>query len=218
MSPEDRPGDRSGDRLDARSGAWFDAVLFDMDGTLVDTEGLWWSAVDAVAGALGRPLTPGDEPFVHGRTIEDTAAHLAPKGSAASLARRLTEEFTRRIDEGVRVLPGARSLLAQLATAGIPTALVSASPRSVVERILPLLEGHRFATVVADGDTPRGKPYPDPYLEAARRLGVAPSRCLAVEDSPAGVTAARAAGCRVVTVEPASGLPSLRDLMRLPSD
>ncbi|MER7370456.1 HAD family hydrolase [Nonomuraea wenchangensis] len=191
-----------------------EAVLLDLDGTLVDTEGAWWRAVAGVAAAsLGRRLEEADVPHVRGRTAADAAAHLllpssAPGAAVAALAERLVDAFAERLArDGVPVLPGARELLADLAAASIPTALVSASPRRVVELVLPCLR-HSFHLVVADGETARGKPYPDPYLEAARRLGAAPERCVAVEDSPAGVAAATAAGCRVLVTGPA-GPPSL---------
>lgn len=181
-----------------------DAVLLDMDGTLVDTEGLWWQAVASVAAGLGRPLDPDDAPHVLGRTSDDVAAHLLRD---ASVADRLTDAFADRVAANVTIMPGARELLAELAAASIPTALVSASQRRVIDLVLPRL-GHPFDLVIADEDTARSKPYPDPYLEAARRLGAAPSRCVAIEDSPTGVAAATAAGCRVLLAGP-SGLPSL---------
>ncbi|MFC4123137.1 HAD family hydrolase [Nonomuraea zeae] len=200
------------------------AVLLDMDGTLVDTEGLWWEAVADVAASLGRPLGPADLPHVQGRTIEDVALHLlrphpstpARTGSAGSagsagLVERLTGAFADRVGREVTIMPGAPELLAGLAATAIPTALVSASPRSIVELVLPRL-GHAFDLVIANEDTSRGKPWPDPYLEAARRLGVTPSRCVAIEDSPAGIAAARAAGCRVLVASPEKGLPSLRSI------
>ncbi|MFD2349724.1 HAD family hydrolase [Nonomuraea ferruginea] len=107
-------------------------------------------------------------------------------------------------------MPGATPLLRELTAARIPTALVTASPRSIAALVLPRL-GHRFDEVVAAEDTRRGKPHPDPYLEAARRLGAHPSRCVALEDSPAGVTAASTAGCHVVVVT-RTGLPTLREI------
>ncbi|GAA3642574.1 HAD family phosphatase [Nonomuraea antimicrobica] len=177
------------------------AVLLDMDGTLVDTEGLWWQAVESVAG---RPLTGEDVPYVHGRTIEDVARHLGEP----RLTEPLAGAFADRVARELTIVPGAPELLSGLAAAAIPTALVTASPRSVVELVLPRL-GHAFDLVIANEDTERGKPWPDPYLEAARRLGAAPSRCVAVEDSPAGIAAATAAGCRVLVAGPEHGLPSL---------
>ncbi|MER7504646.1 HAD family phosphatase [Nonomuraea pusilla] len=189
----------------------FDAVLLDMDGTLVDTEGLWWRATAAVAETLGRPLGPSDVPHVLGRTTRDTAAHLlAGRPGVEEVAARLTEAFAGHVGSGVTLVPGARELLSALSASAVPTALVSASPRRIVDLVLPRL-GHAFDLVIADGDTARGKPSPDPYLEAARRLGVAPARCVAVEDSPTGIAAARAAGCHVVRVGP-SGLPALDEI------
>lgn len=180
------------------------AVLLDMDGTLVDTEGLWWQAVAAVAEPLGRTLTPADHPHVHGHTVEDVAAHLGDPG----LTGPLTDAFAARVARDLTVLPGATELLSGLAAGAIPTALVTASPRRIVELVLPRL-GHAFDLVIADEDTERSKPWPDPYLKAARLLGAAPSRCVAIEDSPTGIAAARAAGCRVLVVSPERGLPTL---------
>lgn len=180
------------------------AVFFDMDGTLVDTEPLWWRTAEAVARSAGHRLTEADVPAVVGRSVADTAAHLrhatGGTASARALARDLHAGFHARVSRGLRPMPGALELLDALAGAGIPLGLVSASPRSVVDLVLPGLGPHRFAVTVAEGETPRTKPHPDPYLAAAGALGVEPRFCVAVEDSPSGLASAEAAGCAVLAV------------------
>ncbi|MEU6091241.1 HAD-IA family hydrolase [Streptomyces sp. NPDC047085] len=175
------------------------AVLFDMDGTLVDTEHLWWEAVEQVAG---RTLTEADQPEVLGRPVEHTAGWLAATTgrAAAGLAAELHREFAARVRTGITPRPGALGLLDALAAAGVPTALVTASPRAVADVVLDALGAHRFAVSVTADDTARTKPEPDPYLAACRALGVDPAGCVAVEDTETGVASAEAAGCVVLAV------------------
>ncbi|CAM5285249.1 hydrolase [Streptomyces avidinii] len=180
------------------------AVLFDMDGTLVDTEPLWWQATEAVAESLGHTLAEADVAAVVGRSVTDTAEHLhrttGGRVPVPSIERSLLDGFHERVARGPRAMPGALDLLDALAEAGIPLGLVSASPRSVVDLVLAGLGPHRFAVTFADGETPRTKPHPDPYLAAAKALGVEARSCVAVEDSPAGIASAEAAGCHVLAV------------------
>ncbi|MFE6178022.1 HAD-IA family hydrolase [Streptomyces sp. NPDC056464] len=193
------------------------AVLFDMDGTLVDTERLWWEAVEQVAG---RTLTEADEPEVLGRPVEYTASWLAAATGtpAADLAELLHREFADRVRAGIVPRPGALDLLDALAREGIPAALVTASPRTVADTVLEALGASRFAVSVTADDTDRTKPAPDPYLAACRALGVDPAACVAVEDTRTGVSSAEAAGCTVLAVpslapiEPAPGRTVLASL------
>ncbi|MFG2785240.1 HAD-IA family hydrolase [Streptomyces prunicolor] len=175
------------------------AVLFDMDGTLVDTERLWWEAVEQVAG---RTLTDADQPEVLGRPVEHTADWLARAtgASAADLADALHREFAARVRTGIVPRPGALDLLDALARDGVPTALVTASPRAVADTVLDALGASRFAVSVTADDTGPTKPAPDPYLAACRALGVDPAACVAVEDTQTGVSSAEAAGCAVLAV------------------
>lgn len=180
------------------------AVLLDMDGTLVDTEPLWLDAAREVAAAHGHTLTDEEGAGVLGRTCSDTAAFLATLSPRAAdhqaLESDLEDTFLTAVEKGVRLRPGARELLERLADEDIPAALVSASPRRVVDAVLKTLGTEVFRTTVADGEADRSKPHPDPYLEAAARLHLPPRACLVVEDSPTGIAAAEAAGCRVVAV------------------
>jgi HAD superfamily hydrolase (TIGR01509 family) len=176
------------------------AVLFDMDGTLVDTERLWWEAVQEVAVSLGRPLTEADQPEVLGRPVEHTAAWLGGLTGQPGLADRLHTEFGERVRTGIVPRPGALALLDALAREGVPIALVTASPRTVADSVLAVLGAERFRVSVTADDTERTKPAPDPYLAACRALGVDPARCVAVEDTPTGVSSAEAAGCTVLAV------------------
>lgn len=187
------------------------AVLLDMDGTLVDTEHLWWRTVEETARRLGHLPTDADLPEVLGRPVAYTARHLHRVSGGtvpeARIARELDAAFTARVAEEVRPRPGALRLLARLQDAGVPAALVTASPRRVVDVVLRTLGAGWFALTVAAEDTARTKPAPDPYLRAAARLGVAPRDCVVVEDSPVGLAAALAAGCRAVAVPSTVPIP-----------
>ncbi|MFE6334636.1 HAD-IA family hydrolase [Streptomyces sp. NPDC057798] len=171
------------------------AVLLDMDGTLVDTESLWLRTVREAAPAI----EPDDLFQALGRSAADTAALLRPE-DPHTLAEELEAGFLAAVQRETTALPGALALLDLLQELDIPAALVSASSRPVVDAVLKTLGADRFRTTVAEGETPRTKPAADPYLAAARALGVDPAACLAVEDSPTGVAAAEAAGCRVLAV------------------
>ncbi|MEV7723294.1 HAD family phosphatase [Streptomyces sp. NPDC087917] len=191
------------------------AVLFDMDGTLVDTETLWWEATAETAARLGHALGPADAPEVVGRAVRDTAAHLVRvtgRGEPAAVGAELTEGFHRRVAQGAPIRPGAQLLLTALEAEGVPFALVSASPRVIVDQVVGGALAHvPFAFTLSADDTVRTKPHPDPYREAAGRLGFAPERCVAVEDSPDGAASAEAAGCALLVV------PSLLDVPRSPA-
>jgi HAD superfamily hydrolase (TIGR01509 family) len=187
-------------------GAVLGAVLFDMDGTLVDTEDLWWAACAEVALDLGSALPGCYRQALYGLPVEDAAAYLSTRAGGvpgpAVVASLLTSAFTTRLEKGVTMLPGAVPLLEALRAAGVPAGLVSASPRPVVDLVLATVGGHRFRLSVAAEDTARNKPAPDPYLAAARGLGLDPASCVAIEDSPTGIASAHSAGCAVIAVGP----------------
>ncbi|MFD8871764.1 HAD family hydrolase [Streptomyces sp. NPDC059590] len=196
-------------------GSALQAVLLDMDGTLVDTEGIWWDTEVSIFAELGHALAEEYRQIVVGGPMTRSASFLIKATGAdialAELTGLLNSRFTELIDGTVPLLPGARRLLTELAAHQVPTALVSASHRRVMESVLRSIGPEHFTLTVAGDDIGRTKPHPDPYLHAAAGLGADPARCVVVEDTVTGVTAAEAAGCRVVAVpslvpiEPAVG-------------
>ncbi|RLU92253.1 hydrolase [Streptomyces griseocarneus] len=193
------------------AGAGLQAVLLDMDGTLVDTEGFWWDVEVAVFAELGHRLLEEYRAVVVGGPMTRSASFLiqatGAKIALAELTALLNSRFSEMIGHGVPLMPGARRLLAELATHSVPTALVSASHREIIDRVLRTLGAENFTLTVAGDELERTKPHPDPYLLAAARLGVDPARCAVVEDTLTGVAAAEAAGCRVVAVPSVAPIP-----------
>ncbi|MGW7242206.1 HAD family hydrolase [Streptomyces sp. NPDC054804] len=185
-------------------GSALQAVLLDMDGTLVDTEGFWWDVEVEVFARLGHALDESWRHVVVGGPMTRSAGFLIEAtGAAITLAELsvlLNDGFEQRIGTALPLMPGAKRLLAELHEQQIPTALVSASHRRIIDRVLTSLGPHHFTLSVAGDEVSRTKPYPDPYLLAAAGLGADPARCAVVEDTATGVAAAEAAGCQVVAV------------------
>ncbi len=183
------------------------AVVFDNDGLLLDTEEAWTRAERTLFAARGREFT--DE---HKRTLIGSSRSLAATkleailelpGEGDALMDELLDLVMQEALQGVAPRPGALDLLARLSAAGTPIALASNSERPFVQRTLAgagLLDGGPFAAVVSANDVTHPKPAPDIYLEACSRLGVQPSRAVALEDSPIGAAAAAAAGMFVIGV------------------
>lgn len=185
-------------------GSALQAVLLDMDGTLVDTEGFWWDTEVSVFKDLGHPLDEAWRDVVVGGPMTRSAGYLIEATGAditlAELTVLLNDRFEERIGLDVPLMPGAARLLAELARHGVPTALVSASHRRIIDRVLESVGRHHFHLTVAGDEVLNTKPHPDPYLLAARGLNAAPERCAVIEDTATGVASAEAAGCRVVAV------------------
>jgi HAD superfamily hydrolase (TIGR01509 family) len=196
------------------------AVFFDMDGLLIDSEPLWLEVETEVMGRLGGDWAGADKTCLVGGSMERTVAYmlkLAERPVApAQVAEWLLDGMTTRVrraaaNGGVRVMPGATELLAELTSRGVPRALVTSSDRRVMEEILTGIgaaDGRVFATTVCAQDVRRTKPDPEPYLTAARRLGVDPARCVVLEDSINGVVAGEAAGCVTVAVPAVAPVPA----------
>ncbi|MFJ9738747.1 HAD family hydrolase [Streptomyces sp. NPDC101166] len=192
-------------------GSALQAVLLDMDGTLVDTEGFWWDVEVEVFAGLGHTLDDSWRHVVVGGPMSRSAGFLIEATGAditlPELAVLLNEGFEDRITRTLPLMPGAARLLAELAEHEVPTALVSASHRRIIDRVLTFLGPQHFALTVAGDEVARTKPHPDPYLFAAAGLGADPARCAVVEDTATGVAAAEAAGCHVVAVPSVAPIP-----------
>ncbi len=187
-----------------------EAVVFDMDGVLIDSEPFWREVEVEVFGPLGLDLTPAMLASTMGMRTEEVAQHWyrhrpwdgpSPAEVAARLVARVVETVRRR----GAIAEGAREAVDYLEGLGLRLALASSSPRVMIEAVLEVcgLLG-RFEVVHSAQDERLGKPNPSVYLTTARELGVRPERCLAIEDSPAGVRAAKAAGMACLAV-PAPG-------------
>ncbi len=175
-----------------------------MDGLLVDTEPLWFETEGEVMARLGAPWAKEDQEALLGGSLDNTVSYLLAKATrpapSSEVARWMMDGMLRRVAEGrVIVRPGARELFEEVAAAGIPRALVTGSLRPLTEAVLASA-GFRFPVVVTGDDVTRTKPDPEPYLLAAKLLDAGPQDCVALEDSPNGVTSATAAGCHVVAV------------------
>ncbi|SDT36940.1 HAD family hydrolase [Microlunatus soli] len=180
------------------------AVLFDMDGTLFDSERLWDVSLEELATGLGGTLSPAARLAVVGSNLIDTVrmvhADVGVDGDHLQSARWLLQRTRELFAEGVPWRPGAEQLLDAVRSAGVPTALVTGSYRSLVEVVLGQLAPDTFDVVVCGDEVTKPKPDPEPYLAAAATLDLDPRRCVALEDSANGIASATAAGCLVVAV------------------
>nr|WP_269128768.1 HAD family phosphatase [Nonomuraea sp. K271] len=178
--------------------------MFDMDGTLFDSEPLWDVSLAELAGKLGGTLSPRTRHRVVGRNLRDTARivqeDLGVDADAGESSAWLLERTRQLFALGVPWRPAAPAVVQSVRRHGIPTALVTSSHRVLVDEVLAQLDPGMFDTVVCGDEVTYPKPDPEAYLTAAGRLGVDPRECAALEDSPPGIAAALAAGCLVVAV------------------
>ena len=178
-----------------------DAVVLDMDGLLIDTEPVWRTAEKEVFADLGIDLTEADLLDTTGVRIDEVAAaRLPPVGpTATEVADRITDLVIAHVEQEGEPMPGVPEAIALFRRCGLSLAIASSSPERLIDAVCARLKLDIDIRCSAL-DEPRGKPAPDVYLTAARRLGLRPTRCLAVEDSPAGVVAATSAGMTCIAV------------------
>ena len=194
------------------------AVLVDMDGTIVDTEPLWLEAERRTMAWLGPVAwTEQDQAECLGGPLERVVRHMLARSGASVPEAEVSARILAEVESLMRATPlawrpGARALLAECREHGVPTALVTASWRSLVEAmhggIVADLGYEPFAVIVAGDEVVNGKPHPEPYETAARLLNVTVDACLALEDSPTGIRSAVTAGCKVVAVPHLAGIPA----------
>jgi HAD superfamily hydrolase (TIGR01509 family) len=190
------------------------AVLWDMDGTLVDTEPYWMDCEHALAARYGGTWSEAHSLQVVGGALIDSATymseHMGIDRTPEQIVDELLDGVVARIEQVVPWRPGARELVAARAEAGVPRALVTMSYRRFVDPVLQAMPPHSFDAVVTGDEVSRGKPHPEPYLRGASLLGVDPADAVAIEDSFTGVASALAAGITTI------GVPHAVDVSRVP--
>lgn len=199
MTPKTEPVDT----LPTHSATW-SAVLWDLDGTLLDTEHYWQAAEWRLAESHGGEWSSEHALHLVGSDLMDSARYIKSQMgielTPEAITKELITDVLAQLSNEVTWRPGALEQLLALRHAGVRQGLVTMSYRSLVEPVLAKLPAGLFEVVVTGDEVARGKPHPDPYLQAADALGVAPTSCLVVEDSETGTRSAAAAGCTVVVV------------------
>ena len=201
------------------------AVLWDMDGTLVDTEPYWFEAEFELVAEFDGTWTEDDALSLVGFDLLDSAHELRTRGGVRlepdQVVDRLLQSVIARVAQALPWRPGAPELLADCVAAKIPCVMVTMSWRRLAEAVIASAPTGSFVTSITGDEVSNGKPDPEPYLAAAAALGVDPADCVAIEDSPTGVASALAAGCatlgvpHVVPVAAAPGLTLVDSLVGL---
>lgn len=184
------------------------AFLWDMDGTLIDSEPYWMASEDSLAKSYGGTWTEADAHATIGKSLYDSSRMMREKFGIEDLSvqeviDRMTNEVIAGLKRNLPFRPGALELLLEIKRRGIKTALVTMSMRSMAQTVADAIGFEAFDVIVAGDEVERGKPYPDPYLRAAELLGVDIKDCVAFEDSNTGLQSAESAGAHTI------GIPNL---------
>ncbi len=197
------------------------AVFWDMDGTLVDTEPYWIQAEHAIVEEAGGVWNDeyahqlvGNDLMVSAQFIRD---HSPVELEPVQIVDELLLRVVAQVRQHVPWRPGALELLDALRQQGVPSALVTMSWRSLADSVVDALPADTFAAVITGDEVEHGKPHPEPYLAAARALGVDVADCVAIEDSPTGVRSAVAAGVPTLAVPHVVAVPVMVGAVQVPS-
>lgn len=196
------------------------AVLWDMDGTLIDSEKYWMDAERELVRSFGGEWSDEDALGLVGNPLVESAVILQGHGVALEveeIIEFLITRVTAHVSAEVPWQPGAVDVLTWLRTSGVPCALVTMSYRSLADAFVARAPRGVFSVVVTGDEVTHGKPHPEPYLRAAQMLGVPIEDCLVVEDSPAGIGSALACGGIAVGVEVMVPVPAMPRLTRIAS-
>lgn len=193
-----------------------EAVIFDLDGLLIDSEGVWNAARQEIAREAGHGWTDADRHACMGVSTQTWAGYMRDRlgldWTVDQVIDRMIGHMLAHYRRGVPYLPGAVDAV-DLAARHYPVAIASGSHRTLLDAVTadPALAG-KFRIVVCSDEVPAGKPAPDVYLAAARKLGIAPEHCVCLEDSGAGIRAGHAAGMAVIAVPDPEFPPPAADL------
>jgi HAD superfamily hydrolase (TIGR01509 family) len=196
------------------------AVLFDMDGLLIDTEPLWFQVEGELLAELGARWSKTDHALLVGSSAAVASAFISEKSGGRATPQQVAAEMLARMAQRLRhpppLQPGALRLINQLDDAGVPRALVSSSARVLIDAALDGL-ALSFDVVVAGDAVRHNKPHPEPYLTAAKLIGADPIDWVALEDSPPGAASATAAGCVVIAVPSVTAIDPAERRVVVPS-
>ncbi|MEY4617856.1 MAG: hypothetical protein RL101_42 [Actinomycetota bacterium] len=188
------------------------AVLWDMDGTIVDSEHYWLSSEQELAASAGKIWTEQDGLNMIGMSLYDSSRLIKQKLDLEletdEIIDRLTNSVISKLDQSLPWRPGAKELLMAVRDAGIPTALVTMSMRRNADAVVARMGFDAFDEIIAGDQVEHGKPHPEPYLKAAEKLGVKIEHCIAFEDSISGLHSAEASGAIAIGVPNLVQIPS----------
>ena len=190
------------------------AVLFDMDGTIIDSEPYWMASEQALAAEHNGTWTANDGLDIIGMDLDESSKLFKDRANIPlepeEINNRLTNDVQSKLARAVPWRPGAKELLLELRKRNVKTALVTMALHRMAQQVVDAIPFDAFDVIVAGDDVTRGKPHPEAYEKAAALLGFHPSKCIAFEDSVTGLTSAEAAGTYAI------GIPNIIEIPQKP--